>query len=365
MKKVLCMTTACSLTALTLFGCGVQEGGSTQESTYKAVLLVPALGDQSFYDTAAKGIDLANEELEGVTAKVIEMGSDESKWESAFMDAAMDYDLIIGGTWQSEPYLEKAAAEYPDKKFINFDYDTDPEIENIFTMFYDTNEIGWLSGVAAAAATISDMENANEDKVIGFIGSMDIPGINDFLVGYIEGAMYVDPDIQVLTGYCNSFYDAAKAKELALSQYNSGADVIYLGAATGSSGIVDAAKELGKYTIGVDTDQALLYEQTDEEKAKTIITSGIKALDTAIYQAIKNAKEGTLAFGTHEVYGFDTDGIYLAKNHIYEEVASDSVKEWVTKAEEDLKAGKVTVSSAFTMSQEEVESLRDLAQAAK
>lgn len=358
MKKTICMLLTCALAATALFGCGLKEGG-TEEESYKAVLLVPALGDQSFYDTAAKGMEQVNEKMEGVSAKVIEMGSDESKWESAFMDAAADYDLIIGGTWQSEPYLEKAAAEYPDKKFINFDYDTDPAIENIFTMFYNTNEIGWLSGVAAAAASVSDMENANEEKVIGFIGSMDIPGINDFLVGYIEGARYVEPDIQVLTGYCNDFYDAAKAKELALSQYKSGADVIYLGAATGSSGIVDAAKEMGKYTIGVDTDQGLLYEDTDKEKAYTIITSGIKALDTSIYNAVELAKNGELKFGTHEVYGFDTDGIYLAKNHIYEEITTDSVKEWVTKAEEELKAGKITVSSAFTMSQEEVEALRE------
>lgn len=358
MKRPISLLLMCGLVVSSLAGCGLKEGG-TEEDTYKTVLLVPALGDQSFYDTAAEGMKAADSDLEGVSAKVVEMGNDESKWESAFLDAAADYDLVIAGTWQSEPYLEKAAAEYPDKQFINFDFDTDPKIDNIFTMFYNTNEIGWLSGVAAAAASVSDMENANGEKVIGFIGSMDIPGINDFLVGYIEGARYVVPDIQVLTGYCNDFYDAAKAKELALSQYKSGADVIYLGAATGSSGIVDAAKELKKYTIGVDTDQALLFEATDEEKAKTIITSGIKALDTSIYHAIELAQKGELKFGTHEVYGFDTGGIYLAKNHIYEEIATDEVKDWVTKAEEDLKAGKVTVSSAFTMSQEEVEALRE------
>lgn len=97
----------------------------------------------------------------------------------------------------------------------------------MYNMSYATNEVSFLAGAVAALATQSDMPNATPENVIGFVGGMDIPGINAFLVGYIQGAQYVDPDVKVAVSYAGDFVNPAKGKELSLIQYNSGVDVIF------------------------------------------------------------------------------------------------------------------------------------------
>ena len=109
----------------------------------------------------------------------------------------------------------------------------------------------------------TSLENVNEDKVIGFLGGMDIPGINDFLVGYIQGALYVEPEIKVLTTYAGSFVDPAKGKELSLAMYQSGADIAFNVAGQTGLGLIDAAFESERYAIGVDSDQSALYRETE------------------------------------------------------------------------------------------------------
>ncbi len=368
MKKIACFLLVMVMTVMSFAGCGVKEGagkeGTGKEETgkkeYHVALLVPIRGDQSFYDLAVNGMKLVDEQVDGATTKVIEIGTDESKWESYFLDAAEgNYDLIISGTWQQTPYLEKMAKQFPNKKFINFDVDKKSGLNNVYSMFYSTNELGFLAGVTAASVTTSTMKNANADAKIGFIGGMDIPGINDFLVGYIEGALYVNKNIKVLTAYSNDFNDVAKAKELAINQYKNGADIIFSAAGNAGNGAIEAAKELKKYVIGVDSDQALLYKDTDEEKANTIVTSGIKTIDKAILNAVKQAKEGTLKFGEHVKYGYATGGVGLAKNDIFEKLVTDDAKNTISKAESKLKAGDVKVSSAFDMDVNQINKLKE------
>lgn len=146
----------------------------------------------------------------------------------------------------------------------------------MYNMSYSTNEVSFLAGAAAALATQSDMPNANKENIIGFVGGMDIPGINAFLVGYIQGAQYVDPEVKVAVSYAGDFVNPAKGKELSLIQYNSGVDIIFNVAGGTGLGIFDAAKEKTKYAIGVDSDQAMLLKDTDNDKANLIVTSAIK-----------------------------------------------------------------------------------------
>lgn len=360
MKRIVLLLTTCILALGMLTGCSTS--GEKNED-FSIALLIPFQGDQSFYDLAVEGMGLVKEQVEGVSTKIIEIGNDESKWESYFIDAAeAGYDVILSCNWQITPYMNKVAEQYPDQKFINFDIEEGSGLQNVYSMFYSTNEIGFLCGVVAAATTTSDMTLADENAKIGFIGGMDIPGINDFMVGYIEGAKYVNPDIKVAVSYVGDFTDVATAKEIALNQYKSGVDIIFACAGNSGNGVIDAANELNKYAIGVDSDQAKLYAESDRAKAEKIVTSGYKTIDQTILRAVKEAKEGTLAWGTHEQFGVKENGVGIVKNEFYTAAVTEEVNKIVEAAEEALKSGEVTVSTAFTMDDQAITKLRESVQ---
>ncbi|WP_419885249.1 BMP family ABC transporter substrate-binding protein [Paenibacillus sp. B-A-8] len=342
-------------------GSNAAEGGETSSGDkLKVVLLIPGtLGDKSFFDSANSGLQKVKDEL-GAETKVVEMGVDKTKWEPTFNDiAAEDWDVIISGGSEITEMFNATAELYPDKKFINYDTDIDEAPENMYNMSYATNEVSFLAGAVAALATQSDMPNANPENVIGFVGGMDIPGINAFLVGYIQGAQYVDPDVKVAVSYAGDFVNPAKGKELSLIQYNSGVDVIFNVAGGTGLGIFDAAKEKKKYAIGVDSDQAMLLNETDSEKANLIVTSSIKKIDSAILGAVKKLQEGTLEMGKRDVLSFVDDGVGIAENEIYKNVFPADLQAKVEEVKQKLINKEITVDNAMGMETSEVEAIRN------
>ncbi|MBY3624279.1 BMP family ABC transporter substrate-binding protein [Acinetobacter sp. CUI P1] len=342
-------------------GSNAAEGGETGSGDkLKVVLLIPGtLGDKSFFDSANSGLQKVKDEL-GAETKVVEMGVDKTKWEPTFNDiAAENWDVIISGGSEITEMFNATAELYPDKKFINYDTDIDEAPENMYNMSYATNEVSFLAGAVAALATQSDMPNANPENVIGFVGGMDIPGINAFLVGYIQGAQYVDPDVKVAVSYAGDFVNPAKGKELSLIQYNSGVDVIFNVAGGTGLGIFDAAKEKKKYAIGVDSDQAMLLNETDSEKANLIVTSSIKKIDSAILGAVKKLQEGTLEMGKRDVLSFVDDGVGIAENEIYKNVFPADLQAKVEEVKQKLINKEITVDNAMGMETSEVEAIRN------
>lgn len=362
MLAVLLLLSACGGTRGASEGTGTNgtDGGSEQGDRLKVVLLIPGtLGDKSFFDAANHGLEMVKTELDAET-KVIEMGTDKTKWEPTFNDiAAEDWNIVISGGSEITEMFNATAELYPDKTFINYDTDIEDAPANVYNMSYSTNQVSFLAGAVAALATKSDMPQANEDNVIGFLGGMDIPGINAFLVGYIQGAKYVDPDIKVAVSYAGDFVNPAKGKELSLIQYNSGVDVIFNVAGGTGLGIFDAAKEKSKYAIGVDSDQAALLKDTDSEKANLIITSAIKKIDTAILEAVTKAKEGTLETGKREVLGFVENGVGIAENDIYKEVFPAELQAQVEDIKKRLMNNEITVANAMGMETSEIEEIRN------
>lgn len=362
MLAVLLLLSACGGTKGASEGTGTNgtDGGSEQGDRLKVVLLIPGtLGDKSFFDAANHGLEMVKTELDAET-KVIEMGTDKTKWEPTFNDiAAEDWNIVISGGSEITEMFNATAELYPDKTFINYDTDIEDAPANVYNMSYSTNQVSFLAGAVAALATKSDMPQANEDNVIGFLGGMDIPGINAFLVGYIQGAKYVDPDIKVAVSYAGDFVNPAKGKELSLIQYNSGVDVIFNVAGGTGLGIFDAAKEKSKYAIGVDSDQAALLKDTDSEKANLIITSAIKKIDTAILEAVTKAKEGTLETGKREVLGFVENGVGIAENDIYKDVFPAELQAQVEDIKKRLMNNEITVANAMGMETSEIEEIRN------
>ena len=175
------------------------------------------LGDKSFFDSCEAGLSqLAADGI--IEYKTFELGptdADQPKWLSTLEELSADgsYDLIVCGTYQMPDYLTQVATNYPDQKYLI--YDSAVDLPNVVCVNYKQNDMGYLVGTAAALATSSDLPNMNPEKVIGFVGGENGPVINDFLVGYIQGAQAADPDVKIDTQYVGNFYDTGAAKELA------------------------------------------------------------------------------------------------------------------------------------------------------
>lgn len=350
---------------ISLAGCAAGDRKSSiEEKDTKdmkvAFLCNGTLGDGSFFDDAADGIKKIHDEL-GIETKIVESGYDKAKWQPALEDLSdEDYDIIIVGTWDMVEILETVAEQNPDQKYILFDSSMnyeDGKFPNVYSVEYRYNEGSFLAGVLAAKVTSASMEYSNPEKVIGFVGGIESPVINDFLVGYIEGAQYVDPKIKVAVSYIGDFSNSTKGKEMATAQYNGQRADIFMGAAGQAGlGVLDAAKECGAYAIGMSSDQSAMYKESDPVKSKLILTSQLTALDISLFHSVERAIEGDLPWGSAESQGIKEDVIKLADNEVYQSMP-DEVKEAIEAALEDVKSDKITVSTAIGMENAEVQKI--------
>lgn len=331
-----------------------------------SLLVTGSFGDKAFNDSAQAGMEKIKADMsDKVDVEMIEMGNDKTKFEGSLMDASeSDSDIIIVGTWDMKENLERVAPEFPDKKYIIFDTDVDytlDDLSNVYSMSYKQNEAAFLAGVLAASVTTSDMEYANEDATIGFVGAKDTAAvINDSAVGYIEGAQFINPDIKVMVSYVGSYVDSATAKELALTQYSSGADCVFVAAGPASVGVIEAATESKKYVIGVDSDQALAYEGEDE--ANFIISSAIKGVGDSLYSSVERHLNGELPYGEYEILGLAENAVGLADNSIYQSIVPEDVRSAVDGAKEKLLAGEATIDTAYGMEEAKLKEIINSAQ---
>ena len=189
---------------------------------------------------------------------------------------------------------------------------------------------------------------------------MDIPPINDFLVGYIEGAESVNPDIKVISTYTGDYYDPAKGKEHGIVQFDQGAEVVFAAAGPAGLGAIEAAVDKDKKIVGVDSDQSTAYaENGDTTTAEHIVTSMVKNVGDSIFRAIEKDINGELAWGTSESLGIAEDGVGLAKNDVYEAAFTDEQKAKIEEIQEKVVSGEIQVDSAIGMSTEELDQIRN------
>lgn len=330
-----------------------------QDETLRITLVINGvLGDKSFFDSAQRGMDMLIEDGYNIEVKTIELGITADKWESGLADAMADseaYDMLIVGTWQMADYLAARVHQYPDKYFIIYDVDvpyanTELCIDgcaNVYSVLYAQNEGSFLAGAYAAAISMSDLDGANAESVIGTVGGQDIPVINDFIVGYEQGACLVNPDTQVIVQYAGGWNDPAKGKEIALAMYEQTADIVFQVAGGTGIGIFEAAQEQGKYAIGVDSDQATIIMDTNPEQAQHILTSMLKNVDNSLYRAVDLHIEGELPYGQAEVLGIKEGGVGLAYNDIYFDNTPEEILDLIDAIEEAVDDGEITINSVF------------------
>lgn len=369
-RKIAMLMAVCMMTGSILVGCEApeaEETGTTSTGTttgeafegdaseYRIGLMIPGnLGDKSFFDASYEAAKLL-EETYGMKVDSIEVGTDSSKYYPTYLDMCeAGYDLILTVSSNGDDAFVQIAEEYPDQKFINLDGELDDIPANAYIVAPKNNELSFLAGAAAALKA----EELGEDT-IGFVGGMDIPGINEFLVGYIEGAQQINPDIKVSSSYVGSFTDNAKGKENALLLYDSGISVIFVAAGSSGLGVIDAAVERGKYVIGVDSDQAAALEDSQPEMAKVIITSAIKNIPDIALNVVEKAMAGELTYGVKEYYGLAENAVGIVDNVYYQELLSEEARATVEDLRESVVNGTLEVSDTSGMSTEELIEIRD------
>ena len=363
-KKVLSLILTAAMVLAVLTGCGgggssapSDSGGGSSDGAFKVALLIAGtLGDKSFWDSANEGLSQLKSELGGAfDYKVEQMGggaADQANYEPTILDYCDggQYDVIITGSFTMVDPLQSALDQFPDQKFILFDeaYDFagNGNPDNLYNILFKQNEVSYLVGAEAAMMS--------QSGAISFLGGMAGKTINDFLVGYIQGAKDANPDVKVAVSMVGNYEDSAKGKDLSLAMYNAGADCGFNVAGSAGMGLLEAAKETNKLAFGVDSDQAALLP----DYAPYIPTSALKNVGQALYIALKQAMDGELAYGTQAYFGFAEGGVNLVKDAHYEEMVPEDIRTAVDELEAKISAGEIEVYSSATMSTEEIESLK-------
>ncbi len=329
-----------------------------QDEPLKVVLVVNGvLGDKSFFDSAQRGLDLIADEYD-VETDTVELGIDPANWETGLLDVMSDsdsYDILITGTFQMIDFLAAHAHEYPDKYYMFFDapmpYDN-PDVciegcSNVYSITYAQNEGSFLAGVYAGAITQSGIDGVNDSAIIGAIGGQQIPVIDDFIVGYEQGACLVNADSQIVVQYAGGWNDPARGKEITLAMYEQDADIVFQIAGGTGVGVFEAAEEQEHYAIGVDSDQATIVAETDPDQAARILTSMMKNVDNSLFRAMTMHIDGELEYGAAENLGIAEGGVGLAVNEFYDDATPDEVKDIVAAFETAVIDGEIEVISVF------------------
>ena len=332
MKKLIAML----LVVAMILGLGLLSGCKKEETEVEeltlALVVAGTFGDRSFYDSSKEGAERLEKDL-GIKVNYIECNNDSHG--TQMKNAADKADVVVCVGWEFYE-ISDIAPQYPDVKFIWIDNATEAPISNVLNITYAQNEGSFLAGYIAAAVSTSG--------VVGAVGGEDSDTINDFIVGYEQGAKYygaeVGKDIQVVSNYTNSYDDPALGKNCALDLNGQGADVVFQIASAAGDGVFEAAKEKGFYAIGVDSDQKYIAEDV-------IICSMKKEVGNSIYEAVKQFVNGdTSLLGTSWIAGMDTGyvGIGYGEEGSVQQV-SDDIKTAVSALAEKIAKGEIVVDT--------------------
>jgi basic membrane protein A len=288
--------------------------------------------DKSFNASAFEGANEAEKKL-GITLKYVE-ASDDNAFEPLMRAFAQKgYDLIIGIGFSQKEAIQKVAALFPQTHFAIVDAEVNAP--NVRSMIFEEHEGAYLVGVIAALTS--------KTGKIGFVGGMDVPLIRRFELGYEAGAKKINPQIVVLDNYCGVTSEAwnnpPRGKELALAQYDAGADIIFSAAGASGTGVFDASEERKKLAIGVDSNQ-------DWTKPGLILTSMLKRVDLAVFSVIQEAQSGRFVSGTKR-FGLADKGVDYSVDQYNEKLLSEAVRKRADELKAEIVAGKIVVPDYY------------------
>lgn len=303
--------------------------------------------DRSFNAAAWEGVKRAEKDLP-ICLYDVEPGNPTSIEPAMRAFAEKNFDLIVGIGFAQGPIMQSVANDYPNIKFaiidgVIFEADGKTPKQNVASLVFREHEGSYLVGMLAASKS--------KTGKLGFLGGMDIPLIHRFEKGYEEGAKAVNPNVEIIPNYVGvndaAWNNPAKGKELALAQIGKGADVIFTAAGNSGLGAFDAVEQYGKndageankFVIGVDANQ-------NHVKPGFVLTSMVKRVDNAVYDAVKQVLDGNFQGGFH-VFGLDKDGVAYAMDQHNKSLIPEDVITKVEAAKSQIIAGEIKVTDAM------------------
>ena len=284
---------------------------------------VGGVNDGSFNQSAWEGLQRAGEAF-GCEVKYIESKGDADYVPNieSFLDE--DYDLIVCVGYMMADAVRDAAELYPDQKFAIIDDASNADLDNVTCMMFEQEQASYLVGLAAGYTT--------ESNIVGFVTGAANETMNSFGYGYCAGVLDANPDATILQYNANNFGDASGGKTAVNTMVTKGADVVFHAAGGTGIGVIDGCKENKIWAIGVDSDQSPLAPET-------ILTSALKRVDNACYDATKKTILGTLEGGV-ETYDLAAGGVDIAPTT---DNLSKDVLEKIEDAKKDIIAGDLVV----------------------
>src|SRR2546422_30179 len=288
--------------------------------------------DKSFNASAYQGAMEAKKKL-SINLKYVE-ATDDNAFEPLMRSFAQkDFDLIIGIGFAQKEAIQKVAAQFPKKHFALVDSQVDAP--NVRSLMFEEHEGSYIIGAIAALTS--------KTGKVGFVGGMDVPLIRRFAMGYEAGAKKINPDIKVIANYCGVTSEAwnnpPKGKELALAQYDAGADITFAAAGASGLGVFDAAEERKKFAIGVDSNQNWV-------RPGFILTSMLKRVDLAVFTVIQDSQAGKFTAGLQR-FGLADKGVDYSVDKYNEKILTESVRKRADELKAEIIAGKITVPDYY------------------
>jgi basic membrane protein A len=290
--------------------------------------------DKSFNAAAYKGVMQIKQELKAFV-KYVEATDDNAFEPHLRAFAQKGFDLILAIGVSQLDAVKKVARKFPDSHFVIVDGEIDAP--NVQSLLFEEHQGAYLVGAIAALMS--------KTGKVGFIGGMDIPLIRRFELGYSSGAKGINPKIKVFSNFVGVTGDAwnnpTKEKELAVSQYESGVDIIFSAAGASGAGLFDAAEEKKKFAIGVDSNQNWV-------KPGYVLTSMVKRVDEAVVATCKEAADGKFTSGTRK-YGFESKGIDYAVDSYNDQLLPANIREKAEAIKVDIISGKIKVPDYYKL----------------
>jgi basic membrane protein A len=301
--------------ASALGACGGGGERTPAEEGFRVGLVfdVGGKGDRSFNDSAVQGLERARTDF-GVTVSDFEPGQ--------------DADRAVGFLFTDA--VRSVAADFPRVSFVLIDGRVEGAA-NVASVLFREQEGSFLVGALAALKS--------ETGTLGFVGGMDVPLIHRFEAGYVAGARHVRPDVKVLVGYAGvrpeAFADPVRGKEIALSQIDQGADIVFHAAGVTGLGVIEAARERGRLAIGVDSNQ-------NDVAPGTVLTSMVKRVDNAVYREVAAAVGGDFHGGVEEL-GLAEEGVGFAVDEHNRALLPEALLERAAALRDSIVAGTIVV----------------------
>jgi basic membrane protein A and related proteins len=328
------MTIALALIMGVCAGCGGEKQQGSKGALHVGLVFdVGGLGDKSFNDLAYAGLLRAREEF-GISFEYFEPMQSSEREAALRLFAQGDADLIIGVGFLFSDDIRAVCHDFPSKRFVCIDYtwsEGDSVPPNLVGIKFREEQGSFLVGALAAMVS--------QTGTLGFVGGMDIPLIHKFEAGFRAGAKHVRPDSRVLVNYAGvtgeAFKNPTKGKELALSQYEQGADIIFHASGSTGLGVFEAAREKQKLAIGVDSDQA-------SEAPGLIMTSMVKNVDVTVYEQIRDVHSGEFEGGVH-VMGLAEGAVGFIRNTGNEAHFTPEINATLDRLRAEIIAGQIDV----------------------